>query len=59
MNEMELYSLWCEKAVDDPDLRLNLSLSQVTATLSRTDFTVIWNSVQAVSVVLSVQVHTE
>ena len=24
MNEMELYSLWCEKAVDDPDLKTEL-----------------------------------
>lgn len=24
MNEMELYSLWCEKAVDDPDLKAEL-----------------------------------
>ncbi len=24
MNEMELYSLWCEKAVDDPDLQTEL-----------------------------------
>ena len=24
MNEMELYSLWCEKATDDPDLKTEL-----------------------------------
>ena len=25
MNEKELYELWCEKAVDDPDLRTELT----------------------------------
>ena len=29
MTEMELYKLWCEKAVDDPDLQTELKLSLI------------------------------
>ena len=51
MTEMELYKLWCEKAVDDPDLQTELK--------SRTDFTEILNLAQADSEELSVQAHTD
>lgn len=59
MTEMELYKLWCEKAVDDPDLQTELNLSRATRLRSRTDFTEILNLAQADSEELSVQAHTD
>ena len=59
MTEMELYKLWCEKAVDDPDLPTELNLSRATRLQFRTDFTEILNLAQADSEELSVQAHTD
>ena len=65
MTEMELYKLWCEKAVDAAKVigmlisRQSLNLSRATRLQSRTDFTEISNLAQADSEELSVQAHTD
>ncbi len=59
MTEMELYKLWCEKAVDDPDLQTELKSIEGDELRSRTDFTEILNLAQADSEELSVQAHTD
>lgn len=59
MTEMELYKLWCEKAVDDPDLQTELKSIEGDEAAIQDRFTEILNLVQADSEELSVQAHTD
>ena len=59
MNEMELYSLWCEKAVDDPDLQTELKSIAGDSDAIKDGFRDLEFGTGGLFVVLSVQVHTE
>ena len=58
MTEKELYQKWLECATDDADLQTELKAIAGDDAAISDRFTVIWNSVPAVSVVSLVLAHT-
>ena len=59
MTEMELYKLWCEKAVDDPDLQTELKSIEGDEAAIQDRFYRDLEFAQADSEELSVQAHTD